>query len=353
MSELHVVIVGAGRAGTDLHLGAFQAQPDVRVVAICDVDLERARQVAKRRGIEHAYASLAEALESHRVDVVSVCSPPQAHLAQSVEAMEAGADVLVEKPITMSPAEADALEAQRVKTNRKLCVVHNYKFQRGAQQVINAVAQGQVGKIIHVERTWLRNGSDDRMISDPGCWCHALPGGRWGETLAHDIYIPYQFQGALEVQTVEARKTGNQWPWLPADEVFVRLEGQRGDLTIRYSSNVETTLYKFMTVYGSKGVLMTDGMSLIRVSGGSPIRQFVASGKALARFGVGKMKGAAKRVSSRAPNVAAGTGHLTLITRFVKFIRDEGDSPVSWDEAYSTMCLVDQIGRKIDQAAGV
>lgn len=359
MSELNVVIVGAGRAGGDFHIDAFNAQPDTSVVALCDPDEGRAKAVAREKNVPYTYASLSEALEHHKVDIVSVCSPPQFHLQQSRQAMDAGAHVLLEKPMVTTIQEADGLHRHQLQAGVKLCLVHNYKFQRGVQQALAMVNRGEIGKVLHVERTWLRNGTLDRMISDPDFWCHQLPGGRWTETVSHDIYIAYQFLGELELVSVHARKTHDRWPWLSADEVTMTLQSSSGYLTIRYSANVEDRLYRYMTVHGSKGVLITDGGSVTKLPlrAASPVRQFLSVGKAIMRAGVSRMRRLVKTslsAVSGAPkdtlSPARGTGHLAVIEQFVRHVREDAAPPVSWDEAYMTMKLVDQIGRGIQAA---
>ena len=372
MSELSVVIVGAGRAGGDFHIDAFNAQPDTRVVAICDPDDARAKSVAQEKGVPHTYASLGDALERHKADIVSICSPPQFHLEQAKQAMDAGAHVLLEKPMVTTIQEADKLRRYQLQACVKLCLVHNYKFQDGVQQALAMVNRGEIGKVLHVERTWLRNGTLDRMITAPDCWCHQLPGGRWTETVSHDIYITYQFLGELELVDVQARKLYDRWAWLPADEVSITLQSRLGYSIIRYSANVEDGLLRYMVIHGSKAVLITDGCPVARlplvsatigpVGTSSAMRQFLSGNKALAQAVLRRMRrlvsrsqqpvsaSAAASVPKNPLSLPRGTGHLTVIEQFVRHVREDTDPPVSWDEAYLTMKLVDQIGRGIQAA---
>lgn len=364
MSELSVVIVGAGRAGKDFHVDSFNAQPNTKVIAICDPDETCVKAAAREKGVPYTYASLGEVLKNHNVDIVSICSPPQFHLEQAKQAMDTGAHVLLEKPMVTTVQEADELRRHQLQTGVKLCLVHNYKFQHGVQQALAMVERGEVGKVLHIERTWLRNGTLDRMITDPNFWCHQLPGGRWTETVSHDIYIAYQFLGELELVDVQARKLHDRWPWLPADEVSMTLQSRLGYLTIRYSDNVEDTLYKYMVIHGSKGVLVTDGSVVTRFplqptpTPRSPMRQLLSATKAIMRAGLGRMRRLVKERSRSAGSsipkdtlgLPKGTGHLTVIEQFVRHIREDTDAPVSWDEAYLTMKLADQIGRRIQAA---
>jgi predicted dehydrogenase len=350
MAELDVIVVGAGRAGKDFHVDAFNAQPDTRVVAICDPDEDQLRKAATQKKVGATYSSLDQALESHKPDIVSICSPPKYHLEQACRAMEAGAHVLLEKPMVMTAEEADRLKDCWQKAGVKLCIVHNLKFQAGVQQAVAAVSRGEIGKVLHVERTWMRNGNVDRMITDKNCWCYAMPGGRWTETASHDIYIAYQFLGKMKLLDVSARKLNDQWPWLKADELSMTLESQSGYLTIRYSAAVEDNVYKYMVIHGSKGVMVTDGVVLTKY----PMPSFTA--QAVARFVsiAGTLAGMVRQKISggEVARLAKGTGHFAVVEQFVRHVREDAAPPVSWDEAYDTMRLVDEIGHAIEAAIG-
>lgn len=75
MHRLKVAIVGAGTLVRRFHFPTFMANPGVEIVAICDPDIDRAKDLAARAAGAKAYASLDEALASHRPDIASICSP--------------------------------------------------------------------------------------------------------------------------------------------------------------------------------------------------------------------------------------------------------------------------------------
>lgn len=361
MLKLSIVIVGAGRAGKDLHVDAFNAQPETKVEAICDADGHRLEDAVREKAIPNAYASLGDALNHHKPDIVSICSPPQFHLEHVKQAMEAGAHVLLEKPMAISIQEADQMRQHQLQAGVKFCVVHNFKFQPGVQQALRMVHNGEIGELLHIERTWMQNGYKDRMISNPKFWCHSLAGGRWAETLPHDIYIPYQFVGEFKLVSVATRKIHSKWPWLLADEVVVVLEHKTGYIEIRMSANVEDRLYKYMMVYGSKGVLFSDSASTTRL----PLSVERAQQTSLMHLligGKGLVHGAlrrAKRLIARSPVTpiaSAGAqrrteseiqGHDKVVEKFIQHIKNDSPPPTSWEEARFTMKLAEEVGRAI------
>lgn len=371
MSNLKVVVVGAGRAGADFHVPSFATQLETSVVAVVDPDLTRAREVAARNEVASAFGTLGEALSADRPDVVSVCSPPQFHLEQVREAMAAGCHVLLEKPMAMGVVDAEQMgEAQR-KAGVKFCVVHNQKYLPTVEQAIGAIRRGEIGKVMHVGRCWMQNGAEDRMINNPDCWCHELPGGRWTETIPHDIYITYQVLGEMTLAHVEARKCSPRWPWLPADEVEVVLRHRGGYVTLRYSSQVDTRLYKHMFIYGSRGVFFVDDAMACRLPFPAPppnlppVQTFTTAShlkqgvKGVIRGGVRRIGGYLRKAppapAMSPASVPAATirpksqsvTHERVIREFVNHVRYDLPVPTTWDEALFTMRLADEIGRAI------
>ncbi len=382
---LKVVVVGAGRAGADFHVPGFNGQESTQVVGFVDPNEGNASNAAAVHGVAHTYRELRDALAQEIPDIVAICSPPQYHLQQAMEAMRAGAHVLLEKPLAMNIEEADQIRACQIESGVKLCLVHNYKFLPGTQAAIKLVRRGELGRLLHIERTWLRNGTQDRMITDKDCWCHTIPGGRWGETAAHDIYIVYEMVGDMTLCDVAVHKFTDRWPWLVADEVSVTLRSSEGYVGLRYSANVEERLFRYMTLHGSRAVAVADEKSiqLLPFKQRKPPavvyveppyvdapRQFVNGTKALTkaalrRIGVlpkpnkqaesEEQNGRRQQSASRKHDPLAacrGTGHLAVIEGFVQYVRGLSEPPVTWEEAYRTMSLVHQIGEQIDRFAG-
>ncbi|GAA4963889.1 Gfo/Idh/MocA family oxidoreductase [Kineococcus glutinatus] len=110
--RVRVVVVGAGGIADGAHLPALREHAaDVEVVALVDVDAERARAVADRWDVPDAGTDLDAALARHRPHLVVICTPPGAHATAVDAALRAGAWVWCEKPPALSLAEHDAMTA--------------------------------------------------------------------------------------------------------------------------------------------------------------------------------------------------------------------------------------------------
>src|SRR5262245_44825530 len=125
---LKIAVVGCGKIA-DGHVEEIQKMPALaRVVAVADVELLMAERVAVRYGIPAYYDDLDHLLARERPDVVHITTPPEAHLALAIKAIDAGAHVYVEKPLTPSLADSRRLVDHARRANRKLTIGYGYHF---------------------------------------------------------------------------------------------------------------------------------------------------------------------------------------------------------------------------------
>ena len=145
MRRVGVAVIGAGFMG-ERHARLFAALPDVEVVAVCDVREEVARRVAAPMGAT-ATTALADVLARADVDAVSVCTPDDEHRAPCEAAAAAGKHVLVEKPIALSVADAEAVIAAAERAGIVLLVGHCLRFDPRYHAVRAAIAAGEIGAV--------------------------------------------------------------------------------------------------------------------------------------------------------------------------------------------------------------
>jgi len=128
-SPLRVAVVGVGHLGRH-HARVLASLPEVRLVGVVDTNAARAAEVAQANGTA-VVASVQELPGA--VDAVCVAVPTEAHAAVAIPLLEAGIDVLVEKPMTRSLSEADALIAAARSSGRILGVGHIEHFNPAVQ----------------------------------------------------------------------------------------------------------------------------------------------------------------------------------------------------------------------------
>lgn len=175
-----VAIVGAG-IGRE-HLAAYRALPKhFEVAVVCDLDRARAEEIAGGIRVE---TDLTKVMASD-VDIIDVCLPPHLHVSTAIAAMEAGKDVICEKPIATSLSDVDRLEAVTAKTGRSLYPVFQYRFGIGVAQVLHLIRSGLAGKAFagSVETHWRR---DADYYAAP--WRGSWAGEQGGVILGHAIH---------------------------------------------------------------------------------------------------------------------------------------------------------------------
>lgn len=168
-------IVGGGVIGP-LHARAITAQPDARLVAICDIVPEAAEKLAAEFGAE-AMTDLDAMLARDDIQVVSVCVPSGLHAEIGVKAAQAGKHVICEKPIDITLDAADRLIAACDTAGVKLQVISQHRFGAGMQRLKQAIDDGALGTLVmgNAEIFWYRA----QAYYDSGGWrgTWALDGG--------------------------------------------------------------------------------------------------------------------------------------------------------------------------------
>ena len=149
--SLRVGVVGAGTAGRLHSLGYLSAGSRVRLVAVADVDLERARQMRRRFGFEDAMGGHRELLARPDIDVVSICTPAVDHARVVLDAVGAKKHVLCEKPVTITDEDAQRIVTS-VSEQPDLCVscVFQHRDDPAVQRARWLLEQGAIGAVTAV-----------------------------------------------------------------------------------------------------------------------------------------------------------------------------------------------------------
>lgn len=157
MAKLRVGIVGCGYISS-VHLGGYSKLEQVEIVAFCDLVREKAEAAAKKYGTPDAkvYTAYKEMLKEQKLDIVSVCTENNMHCEITVEALNAGAHVLCEKPMAITGKEADEMVAAAKKNGRKLSVGYQLRYSNEALLLHREIEAGKLGKIYYAEASSLR-----------------------------------------------------------------------------------------------------------------------------------------------------------------------------------------------------
>jgi predicted dehydrogenase len=145
--ELGVAVVGAGRIGT-LRARLAAKHPAVAFLAVSDLEPARARALAAETGAAFHSGNNLEIIEHPEVNAVFVSTPEGQHAAPVRRALELGKPVLVEKPIALSLADADAILETLKQTNGELRVGYSRRFKECFLRAKEQMIHGRLGKVV-------------------------------------------------------------------------------------------------------------------------------------------------------------------------------------------------------------
>jgi predicted dehydrogenase len=161
MRKLKAAVIGAGFMGR-VHTESIRRQGNVELVAVAAISEEEASAFGKAMGIERTTGDYRTILADPQIDAVHICAPNAMHRPIAKAAIEAGKNVVCEKPLTLDVAEAKELVKLAKEKNLANCVNHNLRFYPAVQQIRAMVAAGELGDILHVQGTY----SQDWLLYD-------------------------------------------------------------------------------------------------------------------------------------------------------------------------------------------
>ncbi len=202
MSKLRVGVIGLGMG--KWHVKTAHNHERSEVVAIADVDGKALAAIGDEHGIAARYASGEEMISAGNLDVVIVATPNKFHMPLTIAALEAGCDVICEKPMAMNAGEAEQMLATARACGRRLLVNLSYRFMPQSISLKREVESGSIGDIYFAKTSWLRR----RGLPRFGGWFgqKALSGG--GPLIdlgVHRLDLALWLMGYPEPEWVTAR----------------------------------------------------------------------------------------------------------------------------------------------------
>ncbi len=145
--KIKLAIVGAGLWGTSAHAPAIQAHPQAELTAVQARTRERAEKVAADFNVPHACTTMEEVLAIDGLDAVVISSTPNAHYAQAKAALERGLHVVIEKPMTITAAEAAELVALAEGRGLHFVISCPFHYSPLAVESRRLIASGALGQV--------------------------------------------------------------------------------------------------------------------------------------------------------------------------------------------------------------
>lgn len=147
---IRVGIIGQGRSGYSIHADHLRRDKRYQIVAVVDPLTDRQQQAEREFGAE-TYASHREMLGRRDLDLVVNASPSHLHVPISLELLEAGFNVLCEKPLAAHVADVDKLIAAAREADRLLAIYQQSRFAPYFEQVRKVINSGVLGRIVMIK----------------------------------------------------------------------------------------------------------------------------------------------------------------------------------------------------------
>ena len=247
---MKAALIGAGQIARQ-HLACLRQLPGVTVSAVCDLSPSTAEYAAERSGVPASFTDYRTMLRDVRPDVVHVTTPPTSHFRVAMDALEAGAHVIVEKPATSTFAELEALAGRARECNRALVEDYNYLFNRAPREILRRIGSGEFGAVVHVEVLICLDILGPDGFADPNSPhpCLSLSGGAIADFLPHLASLAHLFVGPH--RRAEAVWTKRRPSILPFDEFRAVVEAERGTAALGFSASSQPDAF-WLRVYGER-----------------------------------------------------------------------------------------------------
>ena len=348
---LKAAIVGCGYIATRKYIPICKRlKSKVDLVCICDMNEGILKQVASRFGISKTYTDFSQMLLEQRPDVVIICTPPGIHMKQTIEALEKGANVLVEKPMALTSEDCQKMVDASQQYGKKLGIMHNQVFNPAFEKACDLVAAGSIGKFLGM-RTLLMTPVDD-MTSNQKHWAHRLPGGVLGETGPHVAYLALALLDNVTDVHVCFKKLLPEYPWSAAEDIRFDIVADNGinSVVLMYGSNQSAAEIE---IIGTEGMLKLDLQTRILVHHNRTVGHESLTAKALIKS---VMSGIYQTGISFAVNGIVHAlnktldGHYIGVSRFLDYVAVNAPYRATGENGKASVELLETIIQKFNEA---
>jgi predicted dehydrogenase len=272
MDKIKIALVGCGNVGQVVHLPILEKMADVQIAAVVDPDKRKAQAVAARANIPATFTSLEALLASPiggELQAIDICTPTDTHRPLAIAAMQAGKDVLVEKPIARTAKEAREMVECATKYGRKLMVGMNNRFRPDTMLLKTFIEKKELGKVFYIKSGWLK------QQTSIAAWQQQQEKSGGGVILDLGIVMLDMAMWLLnypEVLTVSAASY-KQFSKHVEDSAafFVRLEGD-----VTFTTEISWTFQRegdffYLNVFGDDGAAFINPLKVMKRVGGQLI----------------------------------------------------------------------------------
>ena len=260
-------LIGCGRISPN-HIEAAKNN-NLDFVSMCDILPETMQEKSDKFGLEmvHRYTDYKEMLEKEKPELVAIATESGKHATIALDCITNGCNLIIEKPIALSIADADAIIKAGKRKGVVVCANHQNRFNKSVQKIREALEKGRFGKLFYgtAHIRWCRDWEYYSKADWRGTW--EQDGGALMNQCIHNIDLLRWMMGN-EIDTVMGMTDKLNHEYIEVEDLGIALikfkNGSYGIVegtTDIYPKNLEETLYLF----GQKGTIKAGGTSVNRI----------------------------------------------------------------------------------------
>lgn len=260
MDKLKFAIVGCGRIAQRHaeHINRLGS-----LVAVCDIDSSKAIALATQYNA-NTYQSIEDLLTSETsLDVVAICTPNGLHATHSIQALHAGFNVLVEKPMAITVKDCEKMIAAAERNNKLLFAIKQNRYNPPVTAVKEAIDKGILGKIYSIQLSCFWN-RDAAYYNNSWKGTIDLDGGTLFTQFSHFIDLLYWMNGDVDKVFAITQNFAHKGVIQFEDTGVVALQFCNGSIgTINYTVNSHAkNMEGSLTIFAEKGTVKIGGQYL-------------------------------------------------------------------------------------------
>ncbi|CAN7287907.1 Gfo/Idh/MocA family oxidoreductase [Pararhizobium sp. LjRoot255] len=240
-------ILSTAKIGRELVVPAIQDAENCVVTAIASRDLSKAREMADRFSVPHAFGSYEEMLASDLIDAVYIPLPTSQHIEWTIKAADAGKHVLCEKPIALKASEIRAVIEARDRNKVLISEAYMVTYSPVWRKVRSLLQEGAVGKLRHVQGAFTYYNRDaDNMRNKP-----ELGGGGLPDI---GVYPTITTRFATGREPIRVQANTDRDPQFGTD-MYSSVRADFGDFELSFYISTQLAARQVMVFHGDKGFI--------------------------------------------------------------------------------------------------
>lgn len=264
MHKIKFAIVGCGSIGKR-HLAVLDADIDAEIVAICDTDISKANELSNLYNGIKVYQDYTLMLNEIEADIINVVTPHYLHAAMTIDALNKGFNVLVEKPMALTSFDCNRMNDAAIKNKKKLWVVKQNRHNVPIRLTKDALQNNRLGKIFMVKCDILWNRYQGYYDESPWRGKKELEGGALYTQASHFIdLLVWWFGDVISAKTI-LETQNHQIETEDSGISVVKFKNDTiGNLiwtTCVYNKNYEGSI----TIVGERGTIKIGGQYLNKI----------------------------------------------------------------------------------------